>query len=97
MSGISNRIQAFPNAISDEIEQVQQLLDLLHQLKDFEEAEMYYTSKDVQRLLGVSAKEAQKYMNREDFPRLEVGAGPRVNKLAFFMYNLQRREKESEK
>lgn len=94
MGTISNRIQPFPNTVSDEIEQVQQLIELLRELREIDEGQMYYTSKDVARELGVSVKEAQRYMNRPDFPKLEVGAGARVNKLAFLMYNLHRREKE---
>lgn len=94
MSIAYNRVQAFPNAISEEINQVQKLLELLKQLEEFEDAEMYYTSKDVARVLNISVKEAQNYMNREDFPSLDVGKGARVNKLAFLMYNLERREKE---
>lgn len=85
---------SFSNFITEEISSVQQLLDLLEKLKDVDDSEMYYTSDDVARILKISKKEAQHYMNREDFPKIEVGKGAKVNKLAFLLYNLKARPKE---
>lgn len=53
--------------------------------------EEYYTTKDVARLLGCSEASAREYMNRPDFPRLNVGKGFKVSKIAFFKYNLEQR------
>ena len=88
-----NQMPGFQTAIDEEISKVQQLLNLLHELKACDDAQMYLTSDEVSELLKCSLKEAQNYMNRPDFPKLEVGKGAKVNKLAFLMYNMERRTK----
>lgn len=83
----------FSEALNAEIEKVQQLLNLLGAVKDLDEADMYLTTNDVANLLKCSIREAQNYMNREGFPKLEVGKSAKVNKIAFLLYNLERRTK----
>lgn len=93
MPVLLNNTPGFNSAIDEEISKAQQLLDLLESLKSCEDSEMYLTAKDISKLMHCSEREAQNYMNRPDFPRLEVGKSVKVNKLAFLLYNLERRTK----
>ena len=53
--------------------------------------EKYLTAEDVAAILGVSKPAAREYMNRPDFPKLNVGHGYKVSATAFFLYNLEPR------
>lgn len=93
MPVLLNSTPGFNSAIDEEISKAQLLLNLLEELKKCDDSEMYLTAKDISQMMHCSEREAQNYMNRPDFPRLEVGKSVKVNKLAFLIYNLERRTK----
>ena len=80
--------------LDEEIEKAEKLLNLYSQIKNIQEAEDYLTAKDVAQILGVDIVSAREYMNRPDFPLIQCGKGLKVNRLAFLMYNMQRRTKK---
>lgn len=77
--------------LDEEIEKAEKLLSLYSQIKNMQEAEDYLTTKDVARIMGCDIVTAREYMNRPDFPLIRCGKGLKVNRLAFFIYNQQRR------
>ena len=79
--------------LEQEIEIAKMLLDLYEKISNMQEAEDYLTTEDVAKILGCTVVSAREYMNRPDFPLIECGKGLKVNRLAFLMYNMQRRTK----
>ena len=79
--------------LEQEIEKAKMLLDLYEKISNMQEAEDYLTTEDVAKILGCTVVSAREYMNRPDFPLIECGKGLKVNRLAFLMYNMQRRTK----
>lgn len=79
--------------IDEELEKIERLLNVYGQLKNIQEAEDYLTTEDVARILSCTVVSAREYMSRPDFPLIECGKGMKVNRLAFLIYNLERRTK----
>lgn len=79
--------------IDEELEKIERLLNVYSQLKNIQEAEDYLTTEDVARILGCTVVSAREYMSRPDFPLIECGKGMKVNRLAFLLYNMERRTK----
>lgn len=82
--------------VDEEIEKAERLLNLYAKIKEVQEAEDYLTTEDVARIMGCNIVSAREYMNRPKFPLLECGKGMKVNRLAFLLYNLERRTKEEQ-
>ncbi len=79
--------------LDEELEKAERLLNIYSKIKEIQEAEDYLTTEDVARIMGCNIVSAREYMNRPDFPLLDCGKGMKVNRLAFLMYNLERRVK----
>lgn len=74
--------------LDEEIAKLSNYIDLLQQA----DADSFLTVKDVAGMLHCSEKSAREFMSRPDFPRINVGGGFKVSKIAFLMYCLERRE-----
>ena len=79
--------------IDEELEKAERLLSVYSLIKNMQEEEDYLTAEDVARILGCTIVSAREYMSRPDFPLIECGKGMKVNRLAFLLYNLERRTK----
>lgn len=53
---------------------------------------IFYTTKDLCRILGCSDPTARELMNRPDFPLIKVGKNNRVYKPAFEKWAMERRD-----
>jgi len=79
--------------IDEELAKAERLLNVYSQIKNMQEAEDYLSVEDVARILKCTKNSARKYMHRPDFPCIKCGTGLKVNRVAFFLYNLSRRTK----
>ncbi len=77
--------------IDEELKKAERLLKVYCQIKNMQEAEDYLTSEDIAKIMNCTIVAARDYMNRPDFPLIKCGKGLKVNRIAFFLYNLSRR------
>lgn len=79
--------------IDEELQKAERLLNVYSQIKNIQEAEDYLTAEDIAKIMNCTIVSARDYMNRPDFPLIKCGKGFKVNRMAFFLYNLSRRIK----
>lgn len=79
--------------IDAELEKAKKLLEFYQYISSIKDAEDYYTPEQVAKILGCTVPSAREYMRRPDFPRIECGKTVKVNRLAFLLYNMERRVK----
>lgn len=83
------------NDMDTEMDRLERFMNLYEKVKEMGNEDEYMTAKDIAKVFNCSMPEALKYMQRPDFPVIECGKEKKVHRLAFMMYNMQPRRKET--